>query len=392
MKLFITLLFYLLISGPALYAQQTRLTKSFIDHQFLAAANQYKLMMNQLEDKEFPRSYDSSGRQLITSNSSWWCSGFYPGTLLYLYEQTKDETIKSEALKRLAILKNEQYNTGTHDLGFMMYCSFGNAYRLWKSDEHKQVLINSAHSLASRFSKTTGTIRSWNFGDWKYPVIIDNMMNLELLTWAAVASGDSTLKKIAITHTETTKIHHFRSDFSTWHLIDYDPLSGAVLKKQTVQGAADSSSWARGQAWALYGYTLMYRETGFKHYLLQARNIARYIFQFLPQDKIPHWDFHAQGVTSMYKDASAGAVIASALIELTDYVSRKERKQYRIISEKILHSLTSAAYLSKQGESGGFLLKHSVGNLPAQSEIDAPLSYADYYFIEAMVRYKNKFL
>lgn len=392
MKPIFVFLLLFLSGGFSLMAQREKLTETFINDQLRAAAAQYKVLIKGLPDKEFPRSYDSASGKLITSNSSWWCSGFFPGSLLYIYEFTKDESIKAEAIKRLEALKTEQYNTGTHDLGFMMFCSFGNAYRIWQSEEHKQILINSARSLATRFNSLTGTIRSWNFGDWKYPVIIDNMMNLELLTWASKTTGDSSLQKTAITHSETTMANHFRPDYSSWHLIDYDPLSGAVLHKQTVQGAADSSAWARGQAWALYGYTVMYRETGLTHYLQQARNIAGYLLNNLPQDKIPYWDFHAPNIPAAYKDASAGAVIASALIELAGFVKRKENKLYRKEAEKILQSLASPAYLSKQGENGGFLLKHSVGNLPANSEIDAPLSYADYYYLEALIRYKNKFL
>jgi unsaturated chondroitin disaccharide hydrolase len=255
-------------------------------------------------------------------------------------------------------------------------------------------LLNSARSLASRFNTTTGTIRSWNFGDWKYPVIIDNMMNLELLVWAAANSTDSSLRQIAIAHANTTMKNHFRDDYSSYHLVDYDPQTGRVLKKQTVQGAADSSAWARGQGWALYGYTMMYRETGIGQYLEQARHIARFILQHsrLPADKVPYWDFDAPGIPNALRDASSAAVIASALIELAGYVSKKERKQYQTAAAGMLQSLSSPLYHSRAGENAGFILKHSAGNIPAHSEMDAPLTYADYYYIEALLRYKNEFL
>lgn len=383
-----------LIASVILRAQPGRLSRAFIDTQLRLAARQYNLLMAQLPDRVFPRSYDAATKKLTTSNSSWWCSGFYPGTLVYLYGYTRDEALKQEAIEKLQLLEKEQFNKGTHDLGFMMYCSFGNAYHLWHDEKYNSILLNSARSLAARFNPATGVIRSWDFGDWKYPVIIDNMMNLELLTWAAANSNDSSLKQIAITHANTTLKNHFRNDYSSYHLVDYDPRTGLALKKQTVQGAADSSAWARGQGWALYGYTAMFRETNIKEYREQARHIAWFILQHphLPADKIPYWDFDAPGIPNALRDASSAAVIASALIELSGYVSKKERKKYRSAAVQMLRSLSSPRYHSEQGETGGFILKHSAGNIPAQSEMDVPLTYADYYYIEALLRYKDKFL
>ncbi|MET0392992.1 MAG: glycoside hydrolase family 88 protein [Chitinophagaceae bacterium] len=384
----------LLIASSIVRAQATKLPRAFIDKQLRLAASQYKVLMEQLPDPVFPRSYDAATRQLTTSNSSWWCSGFYPGTLLYLYSYTQDDVLKAEAIEKLALLEKEQFNTRTHDLGFMMYCSFGNAFRLWQDEKYKPVLLNSARSLATRFTPTTGVIRSWDFGDWKYPVIIDNMMNLELLTWSATQSNDSSLKQIAVAHANTTLKNHFRADYSSYHLVDYDPQTGQALKKQTVQGAADSSAWARGQGWALYGYTAMFRETGLPQYREQARHIARFILQHprLPADKIPYWDFDAPGIPGALRDASSAAVIASALIELARYVSKKERKEFRSAAARMLRSLSSPVYHSQPGENAGFILKHSAGNVPVHSEMDAPLTYADYYYIEALLRYKDEFL
>jgi hypothetical protein len=217
------------------------------------------------------------------------------------------------------------------------------------------------------------------------------MMNLELLTWAAAASQDSSLRKIAIAHANTTLANHFRPDYSSWHLVDYDPATGNAIKKQTVQGAADNSSWARGQAWALHGYTTMFRETGNQQYLQHSRHIAQFIFQHLPEDKIAYWDFDAPGIPNAFRDASAAAVMASAFIELSGYVAKKkEKKKYLTVAANILQSLASPEYSLHNGQGGGFILKHSVGNLPASSEIDVPLSYADYYYIEALMRYRNK--
>jgi len=379
--------------APFIRAQQ-KLSASFIDEQIQRAVIQYKLLQQQVSPGFFPRSYDPITAKLVTSNSGWWCSGFYPGTLLYLYEYTGDTSLKQEAIRSMDPLEKEQYNKGTHDLGFMMYCSFGNAWRLWGDTKYKTILLNSARSLATRFNRTAGVIRSWNFGDWQYPVIIDNMMNLELLTRAAAWSGDTTLLHIASTHANNTITNHFREIYSSYHLVDYDTLTGKPLKRQTVQGATDSSTWARGQAWALYGYTVMYRETGKADYLEVARHIARFILQHpnLPADKIPYWDFDAPGIPNSFRDASATAVMASAFIELSKYVSKKEQKKYHAVAASILRSLSSPVYSCKEGENGGFILKHSVGNLPARSEIDVSLSYADYYYIEALLRYKKEFL
>lgn len=354
------------------------------------AVKQYKLMAQHLPDSLLPRSTNTDG-SLMTSNSRWWCSGFYPGTLLYLYEYKKDASLKTEALKRLALIENEKNNKGTHDLGFMMYCSFGNAYRLFKDPAYKEVLLTSARSLSTRFNPTVGCIKSWDHGAFTFPVIIDNMMNLELLTWASRTSGDGSFAKIAKTHANTTIKNHFRPDYSSYHVIDYDGATGAVLQKKTHQGAADSSAWSRGQAWGLYGYTMMYRETKDKAYLDQAKHIADFILNNpnLPEDMIPYWDYDAPGIPDVPRDASAGAVAASALLELSRYTTGKDATRYWNAAEKMLTSLSSPAYLAKEGENNDFILMHSVGSFPHKSEVDVPLSYADYYFVEALLRYKQ---
>jgi hypothetical protein len=286
-------------------------------------------------------------------------------------------------------LEKEQFNKTTHDLGFMMYCSFGNARRLAPKPEYDSIIINSARSLASRFNKAVGCIRSWDSDAGRFMVIIDNMMNLELLFAATRITGDSTFYKIAVTHANTTLKNHFRPDYSSYHLVIYNPADGSVLKKQTVQGAADESAWARGQAWALYGYTMMYRETKDPVYLHQANGIAQFILHHpnLPKDKIPYWDFNAPGIPSTARDASAGAIMCSALLELSGYVKGKTAKAYYTTAETMLRSLSSPAYRAPVGENGGFILKHGTGNYPKNADIDVPLIYADYYYIEAMVRY-----
>lgn len=319
---------------------------------------------------------------------------------------TGDLSLKKEAEQKLIDLSKEQFNTSTHDLGFMMYCSFGNALKYDPKPIYKQILVKSAQSLATRFSPKVGAIKSWDAKPSDYLVIIDNMMNLELLFWATHETGDSSYYKIAVQHANTTLKNHFRKDYSSYHVLNYDPKTGAVKQKKTAQGYSDQSAWARGQAWGLYGYTLMYRETKNPIYLKQAENIAQFILNnpHLPKDKIPYWDFDAPNIPNAPRDVSAACVMASALIELSTYSQQNDTKspfvdtksslhlkskRYLATAKTIIKNLSSTKYLAKVGTNGGFILKHSVGNMPQKSEIDVPLSYADYYFVEAMLRYKN---
>jgi hypothetical protein len=359
---------------------------------FEDGAKQYKVLKATLPPDRFPKTYYPQTGKLETSGSGWWCSGFYPGTLLYLYEQTGDTALYNEAVRMLGVLQKEQYNKSTHDLGFMMYCSFGNANRLKPSQEYKDILLNSAKSLSTRFNEKVGCIKSW---DSKNPsdflVIIDNMMNLELLFEETKATGDSSFYKIAVTHANTTMKNHFRPDYSSYHVLNYDASTGAVKEKKTAQGYANESAWARGQAWGLYGYTVCYRETKDVRYLQQAQHIAQFILKNpnLPADKIPYWDFNAPDIPNALRDASAAAIMASALIELSQYTKGKEAREYVQIAETIIKNLSTPEYKAAAGTNGGFILKHGVGHKPAGSEVDVPLTYGDYYFIEACGRYKE---
>lgn len=299
--------------------------------------------------------------------------------------------MKTLAEKNTLKLDPIQYVTNDHDVGFQLNCSYGNGFRLTGNEDYKKVLYQGAQSLATRFSSVTGVTRSWDFlrRGWKYPVIIDNMMNLELLMFASKTFDNDTLEYIARTHANTTLKNHFRKDYSSYHLVDYDPEDGHVRSQQTVQGYANESSWGRGQAWALYGYTMMFRMTGDEKYLEHAENIADMLLSRLPVDGIPYWDFDAPNGNE-YRDASAGAIMASAFVELSGFVTdEKTGQNYLSIAEKQLRTLASPHYLAEPGTNCNFILKHSVGNLPENSEVDVPLSYADYYFLEALLRYKK---
>lgn len=367
--------------------------EQLIDRVFAVAKEQCVEMDSHLTDNTLPRTLSADGK-LVTSSRFWWCSGFYPGSLWYVYEYTKNEKVKELAIKNTLKLDSVQYVTRDHDVGFQLNCSYGNAFRLTGNPAYEQVLYRGALSLSSRFSAKTGVIRSWNFvrkgRDWKYPVIIDNMMNLELLLSASQLSGNDSLKIIACSHANRTIQNHFRNDYTTFHLVDYDPETGVVRSKETVQGYANNSSWSRGLAWALYGYTMMFRMTGYQNYLLQAEHVADMLLSRLPGDGIPYWDFDAPGGDKRLRDASAAAIMASAFIELSRYIQDIDAKgKYLGIAEKQLRTLASNRYLAKPGTNGNFILMHSVGAYPDQSEVDVPLTYADYYFLEALLRYKN---
>lgn len=360
---------------------------------FSNAADQYMYMRNLLKPGLFPRYYIPAKDSFVTSTADWWCSGFYPGSLLYLYQETGNTQLLEEALRVMQVLEKEQYDSSTHDLGFMMYCSFGNLYRL-KPDNHvRQVLINSAVSLASRFDARVGCIRSWNSAASDFVVIIDNMMNLELLFWAARETGDKRFSDIAVAHANTTMKNHFRTDYSSYHVVNYHPVTGLVQEKKTAQGYANESAWARGQAWGLYGYTVMYRETRDKKYLEQAEKISSFILthSHFPSDGIAYWDFNAPDIPQAFRDASAAAVMSAAWLELALYSDVAKSTVYSAVAQKILKELSSGHYTAKRGTNGGFILEHSVGYLPEQrTEVDQPLTYADYYYLEALVRLKKQ--
>ena len=391
--IFIVFAYLFVIATTAQNANRSM--KKLIDENMVFAAEQYKVLMQKVPPTVMPRSFDSSKGGLITSNTKWWTSGFYPGTLWMIYANTKDTAIRQQAEKRLAILEKEKHYTGNHDLGFMMFCSFGTAYDITKNPAYKKVIFTAANSLATRYRPSISVIQSWDSSkNFKCPVIIDNMMNLELLEWVVKNGGDKRLHEIAINHANTTQKNHFRPDYSSFHVLDYDLKSGGVSRKVTHQGYADESAWARGQVWGLYGYIVMYRFTKNKEYLTLANNIAGFLLNHpnLPVDKIPYWDFNAPNIPNALRDASAGSIMASALLELAQYSKGGDKKRYVQTAETIIRSLSSPAYRAPLGTNGGFLLRHSVGHLPANSEIDVPLTYADYYFIEALQRYKKWYL
>ncbi len=345
-----------------------------------------KLVEATADSLKVPRSWTKSDGYRMIGNRDW-CCGFPAGSYWYMYELTNDKYWKAVAVEnteKLAGLESYKY---THDLGFMVFCSYGNAYRITQDKKYRDVILHASESLASRFNPVVGCIRSWNTGPWQFPVIIDNMMNLEMLFWAFKETGDKRFFDVAITHANTTMRNHFREDMTSYHVVDYNTITGGVIGKQTHQGYGDETAWARGQAWGLYGFTLCYRETKDPGYLSVAEKIAGYIITNLPADYISYWDFDAPGIPDAKRDASAAAIMASAFYELSGY--SRDGDKYRSVADKIVEKLVSADYFVSDGSNGGFLLKHSVGHYPRGSEIDVPLNYADYYFLEALIRFKK---
>lgn len=356
-------------------------------HALDRAADQYTRMLAQVAGQAgYPRTFEKGKLALVRPQD--WTSGFFPGSLWYLYEATGDARWRDAAARYTDGLEELKTYGRTHDLGFMLYCSFGQGYRLTGDARYREILLQGAGTLATRFNPAVGCIKSWDHGAWAYAVIIDNMMNLELLTWAARTGREPRLRQVALTHADTTLANHFRPDHSTYHVIGYDPASGRVLARNTHQGAADSSAWARGQAWGLYGYTMMFRETRVPAYLDQARAIADFLINHprMPADKVPYWDFDAPGIPDVPRDSAAAAIMNAALWELAEFVGPETGRRYREFAEAQLRSLAAPEYLAAPGDNGCFILKHATGHLPKKSEIDVPLVYGDYYFLEALFR------
>ena len=344
--------------------------------------------------------YTMMPRNILQGETKWnlrkatkeeWTAGFWPGVLWYDYEATGNDSIKEEADKftrSLGFLA--EIPAYDHDLGFLVFCSYGNGYRLTGNEEYKKVILAVSDTLATLYKPAVGAILSWPrnvemFGG--HNTIMDNMINLEMLFWAAKNGGNKHLYDIAVTHADKTMENQFREDYTSYHVAVYDTITGECINRCTHQGYADNSMWARGQAWAIYGYTVVYRETREPKYLDFAEKVAQVYLDRLPEDYIPYWDFDAPNIPDAPRDASAAAVVASALLELSTYVSADKGVEYRNAAVKMLETLSTDKYQSR-ARKPSFLL-HSTGHWPAGSEIDASIIYADYYYIEALLRLKK---
>lgn len=360
------------------------------------AVSQYSLLVKQLESRHEvlnPHTINDKGEVVCVPYSDW-TSGFFPGSMWHLYNLTGDKKWRALAIKYTEALVSAQYLTWHHDVGFMVGCSYLNGMRAG-NESYSSVVVQAAKSLSTRFCPKVGVIQSWNTDkgwqaerQWSCPVIIDNMMNLEILFEATRLSGDSTYYDRAVSHADKTLQNHFRKDDSSYHVVDYDIETGEVRSKQTAQGYANESAWARGQAWAIYGYTMCYRYTHRPEYLAQACEIYDFIFMHekLPIDLIPYWDYDALNIPNEPRDVSAAAITVSALYELYSYL---HKEKYKETADGILKTLSSSAYRAEVGTNGNFILAHSIGSMPHHAEIDVPLNFADYYFLEALIRKRD---
>lgn len=380
-------LFYIILfttinfNCKAQYNPVTTSIKEEINSRFL------KLLDFPIDSVSIPRSMVLSSGVVKKVKSKDWTSGFYAGNLWQIYNLTGDIRYKEKAALWNAFIEKEKFNNTTHDMGFKVYCSFGKGLMVEDNKKYKNIIVKSAQTLVTRFNTKIGAIRSWdhNKESWDFPVIIDNMLNLELLFEASKISGDKSFRKIAIQHANTTLKNHFRNDNSCFHVVDYDTISGKVRSRGTHQGFNNESSWARGQSWAVYGFTMAYRYTKNKEYLKQAEATAKYYINYktLPEDGIPYWDFNDTSIPNAPRDASSAAVMASALLELYTFTKNQAYLDY---SNKVITTLSSDKYLLNDAVNGPFILDHSTGNWPKKDEIDQPIVYADYYFLEAIIR------
>jgi len=358
------------------------------------AEEQYELQTEIIEKADtilIPRTLKADGKIVYVPIRDW-TSGFFSGSIWNIYKLSNNKKWLPLAEKYTERLDSIKYFKDHHDVGFMIGCSYLNGYRQTGNEKYKEVIIETAKSLSTRFRPNAGVLQSWNVTNdwqstrgWKCPVIIDNMMNLELLFEASILSGDSSFYKIAVSHANKTLINHYRDNNSCYHVVDYDPETGEIRSKETAQGFANESSWARGQSWGLYGYVMCYRYTKDAVYIEQAKRIYDFIFtnKNLPTDLIPYWDYNAPNLPNEPRDASSAAIIASALYEMNIYI---QDTKYLNTANKIIESLSTSNYRAELGQNGNFILKHSVGSIPHKQEIDVPLNYADYYFLEALIR------
>lgn len=367
------------------------LTKNSLNEILVFAQQQLKVLVSNVEsltNQEAGQVEPISCQfgDLELTNIYDWRSGFYSGLLWQMYQFTQDEFWKEKAVLNTWLLEPVK-TFSKHDLGFMVNNSFGKGYDVTNDPSYKEVMVKSANTLISRFNSTVGCIKSWNSSKkYEYPVIIDNMMNLELLFRATQLTGDSTYWKIACSHADKTIVNHFREDGSSYHVVDFDSITGSVTQKRTSQGYSDESYWSRGQAWGLYGFTMCYRYTRSEKYLNQALKIADFLIGLeYAEDLIPYWDMLSPDIPNTVRDASAAAIMASAFIELSNYCDIETGKVFLRRAEDIVWNL-HLYYESTIGDNCGFLLQHSTQSYPTNYDIDVPLIYTDYYYLETLGR------
>jgi unsaturated chondroitin disaccharide hydrolase len=392
MKIFITLLLFL-FSTPRTSTPEVKTLDKIVESALEKSIICLKKSVYEVGDHSKYPSYSTKELKWKLATSDDWTSGFYPGTLWYAFELSRDDSFRKWALEWTAGIENEKYNANTHDLGFRFICSFGNGLRLLPGDtatrRYKEILLTAAATADSRFSPIAGLYpSSWDANPLpnSIPAVADVMMNLELLLWASENGGDPKIKDRCITHANTTYRDFVREDYGSFHVVRYDKTTGKILNKGQLQGDTDSSTWSRGQAWMIYGFTVMYRYTKNSEYLQKAMKLADYFIGHLPEDRIANWDFQSE---LKLPDASASSIVTSALFELQGYIKDKAKKKHYLgEAERMLKSLCLPPFFS-EGKGTNCLLLHSTQYYRSTDNTDVPSTFADYYFIESILRYKQ---
>ena len=371
------------------------LSASKVDELIEHAASQYKvLLQNAPDSSQYPFYLNEDGSIFFVEKKNW-TSGYVPGVMWYLYANTQDQFWKNQAMRWCTSIESEKLATNKHDTGVMLYTSFGLGHKIGGVKEYKDILIEGADSLLVRYNEKIGLIKSWNSkglqNDWLFPVIIDGMIVLDLPFYAGKFSDNKEMIRKATSHATITMQNHFRDDGSAPHVVDYDPNTGKKRYFDTHQGYSKASSWARGQAWAIYGFPLAYRYTGDRSYLETAMRTADYVFthENMPDDLIPFWDYLAPEIPDEPRDASAAAIMCAGLLEMCQYLNDEDKEKYLNYAQKIIISLSKPEYLCENGDCQGFILKHSVYNKPSGKGVDTPINFTDFYFLEALIRYKE---
>lgn len=321
----------------------------------------------------------------VYSQNGGWVGGFWPGTLWMAWLHSGDDEFRTRARESAQKLAPRQDDTGTHDLGFLFYPSWVTAWRLTGDEAWRTGALRAADSLIQRYNPRGRFIRAWGaLNDQKNAgrVIIDTMMNLDLLAFATRQTGDSTYLDIAVEHTKTAQRVFPRPDGSTPHVYDFDPDSGAPLGPNTVQGYSPASCWSRGQAWGLYGFTTMYRRTANPEFLATARRLADFAVAALTPDHVPVWDYRAPQQPHDIKDASAGAIMACGLLDLS---AATGRLAYREVALRLLTALSETC-LTRKSTRAEAVVARCTRHRPAEDGIEVSLPYADYYLLEGILR------
>ncbi|HEY65422.1 MAG TPA: glucuronyl hydrolase [Caldilineae bacterium] len=331
----------------------------------------------------FPQATEH-GRWRYTEDGGW-TGGFWPGRLWLAYLVTEEGRYATAAREWCVRLAPREFDTTTHDLGFLFYPSYVTGYRLTDERALRYGALAAAETLTRRFNPKGNFIQAWGPLDdprRRGRTIVDTMMNLDLLFWATTQTGENRFSDIAVRHARTCQTHHVRPDGSTAHVYDFNPDTGEPIGQNTHQGYSPTSCWSRGQAWAIYGFTTCYRRTGDEAFLATARKLADWFIAHLPEDHVPYWDFNAPDIPNEVRDSSAAAIAACGLLDLA--IAAGEPR-YREAGLEILTSLATHYTSRDHPEEEGILL-HATGAKPLGREIDVSLTYGDYYFVEGLLR------